>query len=150
MLADERRLAAIERIKDLIPLQKKLSFAFPEDVYNVFVFGSYPTVRYEKGISDVDIAVYADDIDIYMRISVIIEEFFEEKGIPLDLFFIDVRNPAPIYLAPLHSQIQFTDYYPEELIRFESPLEYELFQGIFLVQSKIKIESGLHILWTNV
>ncbi|MBO6310738.1 MAG: nucleotidyltransferase domain-containing protein [Oribacterium sp.] len=128
MLADERRLAAIERIKDLIPLQKKLSFALPEDVYNVFVFGSYPTVRYEKGISDVDIAVYADDIDIYMRISVIIEEFFEEKGIPLDLFFIDVRNPAPIYLAPLHSQIQFTDYYPEELIRFEQECETMLSQ----------------------
>ena len=129
-MADERKLAALERIKDLITLQKKLSSTFTEDTYNVFVFGSYPTVRYEKGISDVDIAVYADDIDIYMRISVIIEEFFEEKGIPLDLFFIDVRNPAPIYLAPLHSQIQFTDYYPEELIRFEQECEAMLSQVI--------------------
>ncbi len=127
-MADERKLAALERIKDLITLQKKLSSTFTEDTYNVFVFGSYPTVRYEKGMSDVDIAVYADTVDIYMRISVIIEEFFEEKRIPLDLFFIDVRNPAPIYLAPLHSQIQFTDYYPEELIRFEQECEAMLSQ----------------------
>ena len=128
MLADERKIAALERIKGLLVLQKKLSSTFPEDTYNVFVFGSYPTVRYEKGLSDVDIAVYAESVDIYMKISVIIEEFFEDKGIPLDLFFIDVRNPAPIYLAPLHSQICFTDYYPEELNRFEQKCEAVLAQ----------------------
>lgn len=128
MLAEERKIAAIERIKDLIPLQRKLSSVFPEDTYNVFVFGSYPTVRYKYGESDVDIAVYADNVEEYIRISVIIEDFFEEKGILLDLFFVDIRNPSPIYLAPLHSQIQFTDYYPEELTRFEQECENTLAQ----------------------
>ena len=73
-----------------------------------------------------DIAVYADTLDLYKKISVMIEDFFYEKGIDVDLFFIDIQTPAPVFLAPLHAQIQFTDYYPDELHDFERVCEEEL------------------------
>ena len=122
----DKKIAAKERITDLIVLQRELCSIFPEDEYNVFVFGSYPTVRFEYGKSDVDIAVYTDDLDLYKRIAVIIEEFFEDRGLKVDLFFIDISIPAPVFLAPLRAQIQFTDYYPDKLRKFETECEKEL------------------------
>ncbi len=122
---EDKKEAAKRRIKDLIVLQKELCSHFPENEFNVFVFGSYPTVRF-KDDSDVDIAIYTKRFDMYKEISVIVEEFFYDKGIPVDLFFIDTNIPAPVYLAPLRAQIQFTDYYPEELHTFEVQCEEEL------------------------
>ncbi len=60
------------------------------------------------------------------KIALVIEEFFEERDISLDLFFIDTSNPAPFFLAPLHAQIQLTDYYPNELKSFEQKCAKEL------------------------
>ena len=117
---------ARDRIKDLIILQKKLSASFGDDNYNVFVFGSYPTIRYDKTKSDVDVAVYTPDLDLYKRIAIEIETFFNEKNIKVDLFYIDISIPAPIYLAPLHAQIEFTDYYPYELKNFKNKCNEEL------------------------
>lgn len=37
-----------------------------------------------------------------------------------DIFYIDTSVEAPIYCAPLKSQIQFTNYYPQKLIDFEA------------------------------
>lgn len=119
MVVEEQRNATINRIKELIILQNKLKSCFSEDTYNVFVFGSYPTLRYNQGQSDIDIAVYADSLELYKKISMMIEDFFSERDIPVDLFFIDVNTPAPVFLAPLHAQIQFTDYYPDVLKTFE-------------------------------
>ena len=107
------------RIRGLIDLQKRLQELYGEKDYNVFVFGSYPTVKYDEAKSDVDIAVYTPSIELYKKIALEIDEFFNKKDTPIDLFFIDLSFPAPIYLAPLHAQIQFTDYYPQELKTFE-------------------------------
>ena len=123
---DDKKIAARNRIKDLIVLQRELSSLFSEDKYNVFVFGSYPTVRFEYGKSDIDIAVYADSLELYKGIAVKIEEFFEDREIKVDLFFIDISIPAPVFLAPLRAQIQFTDYYPEKLCEFEEKCKKEL------------------------
>lgn len=117
--------AAKERIRELIQLQRDLRSKFSERDYNVFVFGSYPTIRYNDE-SDVDIAVYSKDLELYKKMSFTIETFFQNKGIPVDLFYIDITVPAPIYLAPLHAQIQFTDYFPAELKDFEYQCEKEL------------------------
>ncbi len=114
------------RIRGLIDLQKRLQSLYGENNYNVFVFGSYPTVKYDEAKSDVDIAVYTPDIELYKKIALEIDEFFSKKNTPTDLFFIDLSIPAPIYLAPLHAQIQFTDYYPQELKTFESKCDETL------------------------
>ena len=121
----DKAQAAKERIRDLIVLQKDLESQFTEKDYNVFVFGSYPTIRYNNE-SDVDIAVYSKDLELYKKMSFTIETFFQKKGIPVDLFYIDISIPAPIYLAPLRAQIQFTDYFPAELRDFESKCERDL------------------------
>ena len=126
LAVSNKKIAARERIKDLILLQQELGSVYSEDEYNVFVFGSYPTVRYEDGKSDVDIAVYADNLDIYKGIALKIEDFFEKRGISVDLFFIDISTPAPVFLAPLRAQIQFTDYYPEQLHKFADECKKEL------------------------
>ena len=126
MIVEEKKIAAINRIKELIFLQNELKQRLSENTYNVFVFGSYPTLRYNPGQSDVDIAVYADSLEQYKEISLVIEDFFNERDIPVDLFFIDINTPAPVFLAPLHAQIQFTDYFPDELKRFENECATEL------------------------
>ncbi len=123
---EEKKEAALKRIHDLISLQKLLCGSFSESEFNVFVFGSYPTIRYIPGESDADIAVYTNNLETYKKIALVIEEFFEERDISLDLFFIDISNPAPFFLAPLHAQIQLTDYYPNELKSFEQQCAKEL------------------------
>ena len=69
MIVEEKKSAAINRIKELISLQNDLKQRYSEDTYNVFVFGSYPTLRYNPGQSDVDIAVYTDSLEQYKEIS---------------------------------------------------------------------------------
>ena len=70
--------AAKERIRELIQLQRDLRSKFSERDYNVFVFGSYPTIRYNDE-SDVDIAVYSKDLELYKKMSFTIETFFKIK-----------------------------------------------------------------------
>lgn len=117
---------AKNRIRELIGLQTKLREQFGETDYNVFVFGSYPTVHFNSEESDVDVAVYTPDVELYKRLSVEIDDFFYEKHLPVDLFYIDTSMPTPVYLAPLNAQIQFTDYYPKELTEFETKCRSEL------------------------
>ena len=55
-----------------------------------------------------------------------LEEYFKEKGIPSDIFYVDLNIEAPIYCAPLNSQIQFTDYYPQKLVDFRQKCQRRL------------------------
>jgi len=115
---EDAREAVMQRLRTLIAVQKKLAALFDETTYNVFVFGSYVTTRYVENVSDIDIAVYTKDFDVYKQISMYLEEYFEQMGIPSDIFYIDTSMVAPVYCAPLQSQVQFTDYYPTELTEF--------------------------------
>ena len=126
MIVEEKKSAAINRIKELISLQNDLKQRYSEDTYNVFVFGSYPTLRYNPGQSDVDIAVYTDSLEQYKEISLVIEDFFNERDIYVDLFFIYITTPAPVFLAPLYAQMLFIVYFPDELKRFENDCAAEL------------------------
>lgn len=109
---------AIARLYDLLDLQKEIESKFGISGYNVFVFGSYLTTRYVEGESDIDIAIYSEEFGLYLKISAFLEEYFNNKGIESDIFYIDTSMEAPIYCAPLKSQVQFTDYYPEKLTKF--------------------------------
>lgn len=109
---------AIARLYDLLDLQKEIEIKFGTTGYNIFVFGSYLTTRYVEGESDIDIAIYSEEFGVYLKISAFLEEYFNDKGIESDIFYIDISMEAPIYCAPLKSQVQFTDYYPEKLTKF--------------------------------
>lgn len=112
------REKTIARLYELLELQEKVKKQFGVDGYNVFVFGSYVTIHYVEEQSDIDIAIYTEDFDLYKRISMYLEEYFAEKGIESDIFYIDLMMEAPVYCAPLKSEIQFTDYYPKKLVEF--------------------------------
>lgn len=115
----DKKEQAIARLYELLDLQKKVAERFGDTGYNVFVFGSYITTRYIDGSSDIDIAIYSEDFGLYKRISLYLEEYFRQKGIDSDIFYIDISMEAPAYCIPLESEIQFTDYYPDKLIHFE-------------------------------
>jgi len=117
---------AMSRLRDLLVLQKQVEEKFGEDGYNVFVFGSYLTVGYEEGRSDIDIAIYSEDFRTYKRLSVYLEEYFKFKGVNSDIFYIDTTVEAPIYCAPLKSKVQFTDYFPKKLVEFREKCQCKL------------------------
>lgn len=110
---------AIGRLYGLLDLQKELERKFGSDHYNIFIFGSYITVYYIEGMSDIDVAIYTDNFELYKKISLYLEEYFETKGIRSDIFYIDLNMPAPVYLAALNSKVQFTDFYPPCLEAFK-------------------------------
>lgn len=114
------------RLYELLALQKNVEERFGTSGYNVFVFGSYVTTKYVEGQSDIDIAIYSEDFNLYKRLSLYLEEFFNRKGIKSDIFFVDTTMEAPFYCAPLKSKIQFTDYFPEELIAFQGKCQEKL------------------------
>lgn len=117
---------AIARLYGLLVLQRKVEEQFGSIGYNIFVFGSYLTTRYVDGESDVDIAVYTEDFSLYIRIASFLEEYFTEQGVESDIFYVDTSMVAPIYCAPLRSQVQFTDYYPQKLVDFYKKCEVKL------------------------
>lgn len=47
----------VKRLYELLDLQKEIEQTFGSENYNIFVFGSYITVYYVEGVSDVDVAV---------------------------------------------------------------------------------------------
>lgn len=116
----------LDRLYELLHLQKDMESRFGDTEYNVFVFGSYLTTRYIKGKSDIDIAIYAEDFDLYKKLSLYLEEYFDEKGIKSDIFFVDLSIEAPIYCAPLNSRVQFTNYFPKKLQDFEKRCQQKL------------------------
>lgn len=120
------REKALERLHDLLKLQESITAQFGDWDYNVFVFGSYLTTAYNENESDIDIAVYTKDFNLYKRLSCYLEEYFHKKNIPSDIFYIDSSVVAPIYCAPLNAKVQFTDYYPDELKEFRQRCETKL------------------------
>ena len=117
---------AIGRLYGLLDLQKEIENKFGGSQYNVFVFGSYLTTRYVEGESDIDIAIYAEEFGVYLKISAFLEEYFNDRGIQSDIFYIDTSMEAPFYCAPLKSKVQFTDYYPEKLTKFYDACQLKL------------------------
>lgn len=115
-----------QRLYGLLKLQKEIESQFGEDEYNVFIFGSYISTSYREGVSDIDIAVFTENFDLYKQLSMYLEEYFESMGIDSDIFYIDLTVEAPVYCAPLSSKVQFTDYYPQKLIDFKERCQNHL------------------------
>ena len=110
----------LKRLHIVQTLQESLFHEFGWDDYNVFVFGSFLTEKYQAGVSDIDIAVYVKNVTRYIEIADFILDFFKHYHIRVDIFYIDTQTVAPIYYAPLHSKIRLTSYYPPELSLFYS------------------------------
>lgn len=111
---------------ELLKLQKEIEKQFGLNGYNISVFGSCVSASYVEWQSDIDIAIYTEDCDLYKKISVYLEDYFAEKGIESDIFYIDLTMEAPVYCAPLKSKVQFTNYYPEKLVEFGERCQHKL------------------------
>ncbi len=112
----EAKEKAMKRLYGLLDLQKEVEGRFGQENYNVFVFGSYITTSYRDGQSDIDIAIYSEDFNLYKRLALYLEEYFRARKIESDIFYIDPAMEAPVYCAPLNSKVQFTDFYPDKLV----------------------------------
>ena len=126
MYSEDAKEKARGRLRELLTLQRDVTSRFGDSDYNVFIFGSYPTVRYVEGRSDIDIAVYTEDFSLYKQIAMFLEDYFEGRNIDVDIFYIDTSVEAPIFCAPLQSALQFTDYFPERLKAFEKKCQVRL------------------------
>jgi len=128
MYTQEAKEKAHARLRELLSLQREMESRFGDTDYNIFVFGSYPTVRYVEGRSDLDIAIYTEDFSLYKQLALYLEDYFEDKHVDLDVFYIDTSVEAPIFCAPLKSALQFTDYFPDKLREFEKRCQEKLAQ----------------------
>lgn len=59
----EAKEKAMKRLYGLLDLQKEVERRFGDTGYNVFVFGSYLTIKYREGQGDIDIAIYSEDFE---------------------------------------------------------------------------------------
>ena len=71
----EAKEKAVARLYELLALQSKVEQQFNGYRYNVFIFGSYLTTRYVEGKSDIDIAVYTKDFELYKRLSLYLDVY---------------------------------------------------------------------------
>ncbi len=126
MYTQEAKEKVHTRLRELLSLQRDMESRFGDSDYNIFVFGSYPTVRYVEGRSDLDIAIYTEDFALYKQLALYLEDYFEDKHVDLDVFYIDTSVEAPIFCAPLKSALQFTDYFPDKLREFEKRCQEKL------------------------
>ena len=117
---------AMARLYELLKLQKEIEKKIGQNANNILQFLSYHTTRKVEEHNHIDIAIYTEDFDLYKRISVYLEDYFAEKGIESDIFYIDLTIEAPVYCAPLKSKVQFTDYYPEKLVEFGERCQHKL------------------------
>lgn len=117
---------AVARLYELLALQKKLERQFGSEDYNIFVFGSYLTTKFVEGKSDIDIAVYTENFSLYKKLALYLEEYFCQRGVKSDIFYIDTTMVTPVYCAPLKSEVQLTDYYPEKLVNFHYKCQKKL------------------------
>lgn len=118
-----------ERLLKLLDLQKLLTEHYDESTYNVFIFGSFITKDFVERTSDVDIAIYTEDVSDYFAIATTVKEYFDSLGIEQDIFYVDTSIVSPLFSAPLNSPIMLTDFYPERLKEFKHECDKALTEG---------------------
>lgn len=112
-----------ERTEFLSKLQDDVTERFGMDGYNVFIFGSFITDEYKPETSDIDLAVYADDYRMARKVMDFLDDYLVERDILHSLILIDVNQKyAFVSIDPLRINISCTEYFPEELRRYEVQL----------------------------
>ncbi|MDO5424858.1 MAG: nucleotidyltransferase domain-containing protein [Eubacteriales bacterium] len=104
-----------ERRELLLRFQKELLDKFPEEDYNVFVFGSFVRSDFREGQSDIDMIVYCNDTKKQYAIHEFCENFFEEQGLSSDVLNYYYIPDAYVYAVGILNSIKLTDFYPQRL-----------------------------------
>lgn len=116
-----------ERKDFLVKTQELLHKEFGKDNYNVFLFGSFITNRYDPERSDIDMAVYSNNFIFTRQIMNWLEDYLCEVDVPHSLIIIDESQKyAFVALDPLTLNIGMTDYFPMELRSYKMRLTSDL------------------------
>lgn len=105
-----------DRKKYLADFQQALLNRFGEENYNVFLFGSILRDDYKPGISDIDLAIYANNLVLRIEIEEFCKDYFEKSMMKSSIIHINLEERyAFVAITPLRLNVCVTDYYPQEL-----------------------------------
>lgn len=111
----------------LTKFQYALIDKFGEEHYNVFVFGSILRDDYKPGISDIDIAIYTENLVLRIDVERFCEAYFAKMDMKFSIIHISLEEKyAFVAVAPLILNVCVTDYYPPELKQYLIQLQRRL------------------------
>lgn len=99
----------------LVRLQKELKEQYPEEDYNIFVFGSYIRNDFKDGRSDIDLVLYCQDFRKRDQIAAFLEQYFKDI-LPCDILQYFYSPSATIFYPAITRGMPLTDYYPDQLV----------------------------------
>ena len=105
-----------DRKRYLADFQQALLDRFGENNYNVFVFGSILRDDYKPGVSDVDVAIYSENLVLRIEVEEFCQDYFKKDDMKSSIIHIDTEERyAFVAISPLRLNVCVTDYYPQEL-----------------------------------
>lgn len=111
-----RRLDTWEKRRKLLAsFQEALLERFPEEDYNVFVFGSYVRNDFRDGESDIDLIVYCESRIRQMELEEFCRSFFVRAELEADVLPYYYTEDAYVYAVGILNSVHLTDYYPKKL-----------------------------------
>ena len=126
----------------LIVFQKDLIKAFPEEHYNVYVFGSFIRQDFEFSRSDIDILVYTLDVFLRARLDLFILDWFKVRNIPCDVLLYCYNPYAYVYPQAILNGFALTDYYPPRLRN-----ELWVITKMYETHVREELERKKHLAW---
>lgn len=99
----------------LVRLQRELKEQYPEEDYNIFVFGSYIRNDFKDGKSDIDLVLCCQDFRKRDQIAVFLEQYFKDI-LPCDILQYFYFPSATIFYPAITRGMPLTDYYPDQLV----------------------------------
>ena len=99
----------------LVRLQRELKEQYPEEDYNIFVFGSYIRNDFKDGKSDIDLVLCCQDFRKRDQIAVFLEQYFKDI-LPCDILQYFYSPSATIFYPAITRGMPLTDYYPDQLV----------------------------------
>lgn len=105
-----------ERRLILVEIQKRLLNKFPEEDYNIYIFGSFIRDDFKPKYSDIDIGILCENptkrFELLDFISDILEELIPIKR---DIVTVELQPDCFVNIDILTSPFHFTGYRPEGL-----------------------------------
>lgn len=107
----------IQREKYVNKLNKAIKDKFPQENYQVWVFGSFLTDEYTSQ-SDIDIAIYCTDIPLLLGIRDFIDEYLSNDMLRHDIVIFEFNDEHYINIPIVLYGKTLTEYEPPNIVEF--------------------------------
>lgn len=91
-----------QREKFVEQLKKEIKRHFPQNNYQIWIFGSFLTNDFVTDKSDIDMGVYSSDVAVTIDIIEYLKEYLDENGIEHDIIPIRLEDTCymniPIFM----------------------------------------------------